>query len=110
MFQEVRRASQSATNTMSGLVGWMITFPIARESRSPTFFQVLPPSKLLYTPSPCEISPRMHASPVPAYRTLWLEFATARLPIEDVPSLSKVGDQVMAPSTDFQTPPPVAPK
>src|SRR5579862_1782620 len=60
----------AATNAISGFVGLMITLPIARESLSPTFFHVFPPSSDLYTPSPWEILPRMQASPVPTYSTL----------------------------------------
>src|SRR5579875_429142 len=35
---------------------------------------------------------------------------TASAPMENEASWSKIGDQVTAPSVDFQTPPPAAPK
>ena len=87
-----------------------MTLPMARESFKPTLFQDFPASTDFQTPSPWEMFPRMQASPVPTYTMLGSDRATAILPMEGAPSLSKIGDQVLAPSVDFQTPPPVAPK
>src|ERR1700676_5595107 len=42
----------AATYTMSGLLGWMMSAPMCRVSRKPTFVQVLPAAVDLYTASP----------------------------------------------------------
>jgi len=55
----------AATKAISGLCGFTITLPIARESFRPTYFQDLPASTDFQTPSPFEMLPRMQASPVP---------------------------------------------
>ena len=51
----------------------------------------------------------VNGSPVPAHTMLWSLGATAREPIDDTGSLSKMGDHRVPPSTDFQIPPEAAP-
>src|SRR5256712_13607317 len=53
------------THTMSGLAGCTRTREICCVSASPTKAQVLPPSVVLNTPSPCETLPRIGYSPGP---------------------------------------------
>src|SRR6266705_4163720 len=68
---------KSATNTMSGLVGWIRIFAIASESEKPTWVQVLPASVDLYTPSPGMMLPRMHDSPMSMYTVSGFDSDTA---------------------------------
>ncbi len=42
----------AATQTMSGSVGWTMMRPMCMERFRPMFFQLLPPSRERYTPSP----------------------------------------------------------
>ena len=55
----------AATNTTSGLVGWMRILEMTGASRKPTCVHVRPASLDLYTPSPDMALPRMHDSPMP---------------------------------------------
>src|SRR5581483_571649 len=73
------------------------------------FFQVLPPSVDLYTPSPHEELCRLLFSPVPTHTMSGLLCDTATSPIEIIPSWSKTGSQVVPLLTVFQTPPPADP-
>ena len=53
----------------------------------------------------------MGASPIPTYTTLGSHSETATAPTEPVlKNPSDTLNQFMPPSSDFQTPPPVAPK
>src|SRR5438094_778202 len=72
----------------------MTTRPTCCESFSPMFFQVLPPSADLYTPSPHEALLRALASPVPTHTTSGFDADTATAPSETVDCWSKTGAQV----------------
>src|SRR3954447_19777875 len=79
---------RAPTNTVSGLVGWIQILPIWYEAFRPMFFQVLPPSVDLYTPSPNETELRGLASPVLTHTTSLLDGATATAPTDTVASRS----------------------
>lgn len=71
--------------------------------------QVLPPSRLLYTPSPQATELREEASPVPTYTMSGFDGATATAPRETVFSRSKTGLKVVPALTVLKSPPlPVA--
>jgi hypothetical protein len=75
---------------------------MARLSRSPTFFHVLPPSERLVDAIAVR-NVAANASFARAHINVVMELATARLPIDPLPSLSKTDDHVIAPSVDFHT-------
>src|SRR5690242_3413158 len=75
---------KDATNTMSGLVGWMRILEIACESEKPACTHVLPASVDLYTPSPGMMLPRMHASPMPMKTTSGFDSDTATAPTDEL--------------------------
>src|SRR5262245_62116922 len=62
--------------------------PICPASASPTWRHVAPASVDLYTPSPAETLPRIHAEPMPTYTTFGSDGATATAPTEALPSVS----------------------
>src|SRR6266446_4899408 len=90
-----------------GCCGLMAISPQPVEPLAParTFFQVLPPSVDLYTPSPTETLFRTHDSPVPTQTILEFVGSMATAPIDCTDSRSKTGLNVVPPFTDFQTPP-----
>src|SRR5215471_11843810 len=70
------------------------------------FFHVLPPSVVLYTPSPQDELWRVFASPVPTHTTFGLDFDTAIAPIDIIASTrSKIGVHETPPFTLLNTPP-----
>src|SRR5215475_5348840 len=73
------------------------------------FFQVLPASVDLYTPSPHEELCRLLFSPVPIQTMSGFACDTATSPIEIMPSWSKMGSHVVPLLTVFHTPPPADP-
>src|SRR5437660_5447235 len=83
--------------------------PICRVASSPIFFQVFPPSRDLYAPSPQEELWRLFGSPVPTHTTAGSDAAIAISPIVDTPSLSNTGSQVVPLLVVFQTPPEAVP-
>src|SRR6185295_8317123 len=72
---------------------------------SPIRFQVLPPSRVLNSPSPIETLLRGLPSPVPTQTTEEFVGSIATAPIEATGWSSKTGSQVRPALTDFQTPP-----
>ncbi len=82
----------------------MITRLIWRVSVNPMFFQVLPPSADLYTPSPMVTLFRQVASPVPTQTISGWDGETAMSPTETVLSDSNTGFQEMPLFSDFQAP------
>ena len=73
------------------------------------FFQVLPPSTLLYTPSPYDTELRGLFSPVPTQTMFGSDGATATSPMEQVVSLSNWFSNVVPLLTVFSSPPPPRP-
>src|SRR6059058_6105702 len=77
---------------------------------SPTCVQLLPPSVVFHTPSPCMMLPRSSVSHIPTYTTSGLASQTATAPTDELVSArSVIARQVVPPSVVFQRPPPVAP-
>ena len=60
-------------------------------------------------PSPIDAELRVHASPVPTQMFFQLWGSTAMAPIDWTGSRSKMGLNVVPPSSDFHTPPDAAP-
>src|SRR5438477_906019 len=83
--------------------------PICRVASSPIFFQVFPPSSDLYAPSPQEELCRLLGSPVPTQTIDGSEVAISITPIDDTPSLSKSGSQVLPLLVVFHMPPEAVP-
>src|SRR5436305_13077111 len=81
--------------------------PICRVSRRPMYAQVLPPSVVFQTPSPCETLPRMGYSPPPTYTTSGADGATAIAPMVPPKYLPVTGAHDWPAVTDLNTPPPV---
>src|ERR1043165_9020324 len=82
---------------------------ICRVSPRPIKDQVLPPSVVFQTPSPCETLPRIGNSPPPTYTTSGAEGATAMAPIVPPKYLSVTGAHDWPALIDLKTPPPVVP-
>src|ERR1700741_1081157 len=80
-----------------------------RVASSPIFFQVFPPSRDLYAPSPQEELCRLLGSPVPTHTTDGSDGAIAMSPIVDTLSLSNIGSHVVPLFVVFQTPPEAVP-
>src|SRR5580704_991808 len=78
-------------------------------SASPICCQVTPASRERYTPLPHDELWRLLASPVPAHTTEGSDSATATAPMEDTPSLSKMGCHVVKALVVFHRPPPARP-
>src|ERR1041384_7872623 len=89
---------------MSGLVGWTSTREICCVAASPRELQVLPPSVVLKTPSPCDTLPRIANSPVPTNTTSGFDALTPPPPIVPPKYLSLIGVQAWPPSVDLKTP------
>ena len=83
----------------------MRIFPIWNDFFSPIFAQVLPPSMLLYTPSPYETELRGLASPVPTQTRSGFVWHTATSPIETVVCVSNRWSNVVPLFTVFNNPP-----
>jgi len=97
----VRRGAQRGDESDIGIVRVYDHLAIARESFRPTYFQDLPASTDFQTPSPFEMLRECRLLPCP-HKPRWDRTpATAMLPIDGEPSLSKIADQVLAPSVDF---------
>src|SRR6185437_12358280 len=75
----------------------------------PRYFQVSPPSLVLYTPLPIETELRIHDSPVPTQTLSWWLGSIAIAPIDITGCLSNTGLKVVPLSVDFHTPPLAAP-
>src|SRR5437660_5494250 len=103
------KCPSAATYTTSGFFGWITIRPMCRVASSPIFFQVFPPSRDLYAPSPQEELWRLFGSPVPTHTTAGSDGAIAMSPIVDTPSLSNMGSQVVPLLVVFQTPPDAVP-
>src|SRR6266487_3388298 len=91
---------------MSGLVGCTRTRAICCVSARPRNVQVLPPSVVFQTPSPCDTLPRIGNSPVPTYTMSGFDSAT---PIAPPKYLSVTGSHVLPASVLLKPPPPVVP-
>src|SRR5437016_14341589 len=83
--------------------------PICRVASSPIFFQVFPPSRDLYAPSPQEELCRLFGSPVPTHTIDGSDGAIAMSPIVDTSSSSNIGSHVVPLLVVFQTPPEAVP-
>src|SRR5438067_5508508 len=94
---------------MSGLVGCTRTRAICCVSARPRNVQVLPPSVVFHTPSPCDTLPRIGNSPVPTYTMSCFDSETPIAPIGPPKYLSVTGSHVLPPSVLLKTPPPVVP-
>src|SRR5205809_8067406 len=96
---------------MFGSLGSMRIALVECVSRRPAYCHVLPASVDLKSPSPGITVLRMSASPVPTYRILGLEGATAIAPMLALgpDSLPSEMFSHSAPSVLFQTPPPTVP-
>src|ERR1043165_4488743 len=82
---------------------------ICRVSPRPIKDQVLPPSVVFQTPSPCETLPRIGYSPPPTYTTSGADGATWIAPIVPPKYLSVTGAQDCPAFIVLKTPPPVVP-
>ena len=92
-------------------LGSILILEICCVSFNPIFSHVLPPSVVLYTPSPWQRLPRIQASPVPTYITFGSDCEISIAPIDAlVKNPSEIFSQYVPPSSVFQTPPPLAPK
>src|SRR5215212_3032904 len=78
-------------------------------SLRPMDVQVLPPSVVFQTPSPCETLPRIGYSPPPTYTTSGAEGATSTAPSVPPKYLSVTGAHDWPALIDLNTPPPVVP-
>src|SRR6266702_3799540 len=94
---------------MSGLVGCTRTRAICCVSARPRNVQVLPPSVVFQTPSPCDTLPRIGNSPVPTYTMSGFDSETPIAPMVPPKYLSVTGSHVLPPSVLLKTPPPVVP-
>src|SRR4051812_11201477 len=94
---------------MFGLVGWITTRAIDRESPSPVKCQVRPPSVDLCRPFPHDCDRSELRSPVPTQTMLVSLGATAMSPTVWLRSESPICRQVVPALEVFQTPPPAAP-
>src|SRR6266571_8677739 len=94
---------------MSGLVGCTRTREICCVAASPMEVQVLPPSVVFQTPSPCDTLPRIGYSPVPTYTMSGFASLTPIAPMVPPKYLSDLATQVLPPSVVLKTPPPVVP-
>src|SRR5579871_893054 len=90
---------------MLGFLGWTLMRPVWKVFLSPMFFQVLPPSVDLYTPSPYETELRGLFSPVPTQTMFRSEGATQTSPMETVFSRSNWCSKVMPLFTVLSSPP-----
>src|SRR5439155_12273650 len=97
------KCPSAATYTTSGFFGWITIRPMCRVASSPIFFQVFPPSRDLYAPSPQEELWRLFGSPVPTHTIEGSDGAIAMSPIVDTPSLSNIGSHVVPLLVVFQT-------
>src|SRR6266516_2983240 len=70
---------------MSGLVGFTRTRAICCVSARPRNVQVLPPSVVFQTPSPCDTLPRIGNSPVPTYTMSGFDSETPIAPMVPPP-------------------------
>src|SRR6266852_8749836 len=82
---------------------------MCRVASSPIFFQVFPPSRDLYAPSPQEELCRLLGSPVPTHTIAGSDGAMAMSPIVETLSLSKIGSHVVPLLVVFHTPPEALP-
>src|SRR5437660_4282638 len=98
------KCPSAATYTTSGFFGWITIRPMCRVASSPIFFQVFPPSRDLYAPSPQEELGRLFGSPVPTHTIDGSDGAIAMSPIVDTPSSSNIGSHVVPLLVVFQTP------
>src|SRR6266704_1337564 len=106
----LRITCQNAAYSTSGLDGSIARSEAPVESfLNSTLVQVLPPSVVFQTPSPCDTLPRTAYSPVPTYPTSGLDSLTPIAPIVPPKYLSVTGSQVLPPSVVLNTPPPVVP-
>src|SRR5438445_3700572 len=103
------KCPSAATYTTSGFFGWITIRPMCRVASSPIFFQVFPPSRDLYAPSPQEELWRLFGSPVPTHTIEGSDGAIAMSPIVDTSSLSNIGSHVVPLLVVFQTPPEAVP-
>src|SRR6267143_4111286 len=94
---------------MSGLAGWTRTRAICCVSARPRQVQVLPPSVVFQTPSPCDTLPRIGNSPVPTYTISGFDSETPIAPMVPPKYLSVAAAHVSPPSFVLNTPPPVVP-
>src|SRR5260370_41221677 len=94
---------------MSGFLGCTRTRAICWVSARPRNVQVLPPSVVFQTPSPCDTLPRIGNSPVPTYTMSPLDSETPIAPTLPPKYLSVTGNHVLPPSVVFKTPPPTGP-
>src|SRR5574343_386644 len=94
----------AATYTTSGLVGCITTRLMVPVFSKPICVQVLPASVLLNIPMPGSDARKILASPVPAYKMLWLFCAIAMVPMLRVGCLSNKGCQLKPASVVFHRP------
>src|SRR5213078_4633286 len=99
------KCPSAATYTTAGFFGWITIRPMCRVASSPIFFQVFPPSRDLYAPSPQEELWRLFGSPVPTHTIEGSDIAIA----PSDPSLSNIGSHVVPLLVVFQTPPEAVP-
>src|SRR5437016_4481000 len=90
---------------MLGSLGWTLMRPIWKDFLRLMFFQVLPPSVDLYTPSPYDTEFRGLASPAPTQTIFRSEGATQTSPIDTVASWSNWCSKLMPLFTVLISPP-----
>ena len=105
----LHKAPKTPIYISSVLFGFMVMEAMRSDFSKPIFVQLLPPSVVLYNPSPIETEFRVQISPVPTQITLSGSLgSTAIAPIDWV-CLSKIGLKVAPPLLVFHTPPPAVP-
>src|SRR5438552_14003274 len=88
-----------------------VRFPIVWDGlMGPTSVGAVSTLSIRYSPTPKKQSPQELYSPVPTYSFVGSEGAIANAPTAIVSALSKIGVQVVPPSSDRHTPPCAVPK
>src|SRR5690606_3101562 len=95
----------AATQTISGFDGWTMMREICSEVFRPVLVHDMPPSVLLYTPSPKPTCRPPTFSPVPTHTVFEFEGSIVTHPVEYDACWSKTGVHVTPALTVFHTPP-----